>query len=181
MALFIPDSIADLTTRLHSDLTDKGSNAHSVIDTHLGSSSNPHSVTAAQAGALALSLADAKGDIFVATANDTIIRLPIGTNTHALIADSGEASGVKWAAVAGSSPLTTKGDLYTYSTVDARLPIGTNDYVLLPDSGEATGLKWAAELPDARLSSNVPLIKVSPLRQAKGCSRCTCNSPLKRA
>lgn len=44
----------------------------------------------------------------------------------------------------GGSPLTTKGDLYTYSTVDARLPIGTNGYVLTADSAEATGMKWAA-------------------------------------
>ena len=43
----------------------------------------------------------------------------------------------------GSSPLTTKGDLYTYSTVDARLPVGTNGYVLTADSGETTGIKWA--------------------------------------
>jgi hypothetical protein len=43
----------------------------------------------------------------------------------------------------GSSPLTTKGDLYTYSTADARLPIGTNDQVLTADSTQATGMKWA--------------------------------------
>lgn len=42
----------------------------------------------------------------------------------------------------GSSPLTTKGDLYTYTTTDARLPVGTNGYILSADSGEATGLKW---------------------------------------
>lgn len=42
------------------------------------------------------------------------------------------------------SPLTTKGDLYTYSTSDARLPVGTNGYTLVADSAEATGLKWAA-------------------------------------
>jgi len=44
----------------------------------------------------------------------------------------------------GASPLTTKGDLYTYSTSDARLAVGTNNYVLTADSAEATGLKWAA-------------------------------------
>lgn len=42
----------------------------------------------------------------------------------------------------GSSPLTTKGDVYTYTTVDARLPVGTNGQVLSADSAEATGLKW---------------------------------------
>jgi len=42
------------------------------------------------------------------------------------------------------SPLTTKGDLYTFSTSDARLGVGTNTHVLTADSAEATGLKWAA-------------------------------------
>lgn len=40
------------------------------------------------------------------------------------------------------SPLTTKGDLYTYGTADARLAVGTNGTVLVADSAEATGLKW---------------------------------------
>lgn len=42
-----------------------------------------------------------------------------------------------------SSPLTTKGDVYTYSSTDARLPVGTDGQVLTADSAEATGLKWA--------------------------------------
>ena len=42
-----------------------------------------------------------------------------------------------------TSPLTTKGDLYGFSTVDARIPIGTNNQVLTADSAQALGLKWA--------------------------------------
>jgi hypothetical protein len=42
------------------------------------------------------------------------------------------------------SPLTTKGDLYGFSTLDARIPIGTNNQVLTADSTAALGLKWAA-------------------------------------
>jgi hypothetical protein len=48
------------------------------------------------------------------------------------------------------SPLTTKGDLYTFSTSDARLGVGANGTTLVADSAEATGLKWAtpaASLP----------------------------------
>ena len=41
------------------------------------------------------------------------------------------------------SPLTTKGDLYGFSTLDARVPIGTNNQVLTADSAQALGLKWA--------------------------------------
>lgn len=42
----------------------------------------------------------------------------------------------------GSSPLTTKGDLYTYTTTDARLPVGTNGQILSANSAETTGLEW---------------------------------------
>lgn len=61
------------------------------------------------AGAVMASTATTKGDLLVATASATVTRLGVGTNTHVLTADSGEASGVKWAAVsAGSSfPLFT--------------------------------------------------------------------------
>lgn len=42
------------------------------------------------------------------------------------------------------SPLTTKGDLYTFASSDTRLGVGANNTVLTADSSEATGLKWAA-------------------------------------
>ena len=43
----------------------------------------------------------------------------------------------------GASPLTTKGDVFGFSTVDARIAIGSNDQVLTADSAQALGLKWA--------------------------------------
>lgn len=46
--------------------------------------------------------------------------------------------------VGATSPLTTKGDLYGFSTSDARIPIGANNTVLTADSNESLGLKWAA-------------------------------------
>lgn len=42
------------------------------------------------------------------------------------------------------APLTTKGDIYTYSSSADRLPVGTNGQILSADSNEATGLKWIA-------------------------------------
>lgn len=42
----------------------------------------------------------------------------------------------------GSNPLTTKGDLFTYTTAAARLPVGTNGQVLTADSAQPTGLRW---------------------------------------
>ncbi len=44
--------------------------------------------------------------------------------------------------VAGASPLTTKGDLFTYDTGDQRLAVGANNAVLQADSAQATGLIW---------------------------------------
>ena len=43
-----------------------------------------------------------------------------------------------------TSPLTTKGDLYTFGTSDTRLGVGANGTTLVADSAEATGLKWQA-------------------------------------
>lgn len=58
---------------------------------------------------------------------------------------AGCLSSTDWTSFNGkaSSPLTTKGDLWGFSTVNARIPIGTDTYVLTADSTQALGLKWA--------------------------------------
>jgi hypothetical protein len=43
-------------------------------------------------------LVDAKGDLLVASAADTVTRVALGTNGYILTADSNETAGVKWAA-----------------------------------------------------------------------------------
>ena len=44
----------------------------------------------------------------------------------------------------GSSPLTTKGDVYVYGATNTRLPVGTDGQILSADSTQSTGLKWIA-------------------------------------
>ena len=59
-------------------------------------------------------------------------------------------SGSAWVTKSGGSPLTTKGDLYGYSTTDARIGVGANGTVLTADSTAATGVAWA--VPSSTLS-----------------------------
>lgn len=60
-----------------------------------------------------------------------------------VLTSQGPGMPVVWGAAGGSStPLTTKGDLFTYSSVNTRLGVGTNGQVLMADSAEVTGLKW---------------------------------------
>jgi hypothetical protein len=58
-------------------------------------------VQANLANVIAKGLVDAKGDLIVATADNTPARLAVGTNGFVLTADSAEATGLKWAAAAG--------------------------------------------------------------------------------
>jgi hypothetical protein len=82
------------------------------------------------------------GDIAYRSAtSNTNTRLAIGSAGQVLTVAAGVPS---WASPSDQTPLTTKGDIFTFSTVDARLGVGANGTVLTADSAETTGLKWAA-------------------------------------
>ena len=81
----------------------------------------------------------AKGGLIVGDGATDPVILTVGTNGFVLSADSSTASGTKWAE---PSPLTTKGDIYTYGATTTRLAVGANGTVLSADSSTVTGLKW---------------------------------------
>ncbi len=55
-----------------------------------------------------------------------------------------------------ASPLTTKGDVYTYSSADARLAVGSNGSIFMADSAATTGNKWTTPTyPNAATSRKV--------------------------
>ena len=82
------------------------------------------------------------GDIaYRSSTSNTNTRLGIGTSGQVLAVSGGGVPA--WTTTADVTPLTTKGDVFTFSTVDARIGVGANNTVLTADSAEATGLKWA--------------------------------------
>lgn len=77
----------------------------------------------------------------------TSVQISSGSAAAATVLTADGGGNTSWATPAGggSSPLTTKGDLYTFTTVDARLAVSaaTGD-ILYVNSATSTGLQWAA-------------------------------------
>ena len=81
------------------------------------------------------------GDIAYSSATANVnTRLGVGTNGQVLAVSGGVPA---WTTTSDVTPLTTKGDLFTFDTADARLGVGTNGQTLVADSTASTGLKWA--------------------------------------
>jgi hypothetical protein len=157
----------------HGDLSGKGGTMHDASQDEFDSTglTNTDAINVQEAiedldaaisgGGIAATIVDAKGDLIVASAADTVDNLGVGTNDHVLTAASGEALGVKWAQpdhgnLAGlsdddhpqyvkDSEFGAKGRILigTGSGTFDDLVAGTDDQVLTADSGETTGVKWA--------------------------------------
>jgi hypothetical protein len=85
---------------------------------------------------LSAAILDAKGDLIVATANDTPSRLPAGTNGQVLQADSAVAAGVKWATPAAGGGVTLLN--YTQFTVPVSITSAADPGNTIVTAGSVT-------------------------------------------
>jgi hypothetical protein len=63
-----------------------------------------------------------------------------------------------WVTPTDQTPLTTKGDLFAFSTVDARLPAGANETRLVADSAQTLGLKYVADTTNYAIAAKADLL-----------------------
>jgi hypothetical protein len=101
---------------------------------------------------------DAKGDLIVATAADTAARKAVGANGTVLMADSAEADGLEWTALAISHITGLQTSLDGKQAADSDLATiagltATTDNVI-----QSVGSAWASRTP-AQLKSTLALVK----------------------
>lgn len=87
-------------------------------------------------GGIQPTIVDAKGDLIVATAADTVSRIAVGSNDQVLTADSSTSTGVKWATPAGSASITLLSTTTlsgTSTTISSISGSYTNLYLLIQD------------------------------------------------
>lgn len=88
-----------------------------------------------------------------------------------------------FANISNDTTLTTKGDIFTYSTSNYRLPVGSDGQVLTADAASTPGVKWATptsapvapqELYNIGLSASVGSNALTiALKQADGTTDCS--------
>lgn len=103
----------------------------------------------------------AKGDLIAGTANAAVDNLAVGTNEQRLVADSTQATGLKYVADTTNYAVGAKGDLLVGTAADTVAPVtvGANAKVLTAASGQSTGVQWS-EVP-------LPIMWISGLVQSQ--------------
>ena len=124
-----------VTSKIQDQLNGKQAVVSGVSDTEIGYLDGVTSGIQTQLDSkIAKSLVDAKGDILVGSADNTVARLEVGTDGYLLTADSASTNGVKWAAAPISLPtqsgnngkyLTTDGTSASWATLVVPIVTGT--------------------------------------------------------
>ena len=113
----VNEEIVEVTARSGTTLTvTRGVDGTSAVSHDSGAVVN-HGVSARDfdepnafingTGFIAPTIVDAKGDLIVGTADNTVARLGAGTNGFVLTADSAETGGLKWAEAAGGGDFSS--------------------------------------------------------------------------
>lgn len=117
-------------------------------------------------------IADAKGDLLVATGADAFTRKAVGADGTMLVADTAAGGGVKWGTPADVGAIAktlvdAKGDILVATADDtpARKAVGANDTYLRGDSTKADGLAWGMQS-----SMNVPYFRTGAYHAPPGLS-----------
>ena len=104
-------------TAAHSDHTHQ-------TGTHTHAESDVTSLTTDLAAKVAKSTVTAKGDLIVATGSAAVTNQPVGANGLALVADSTQTTGIKWATPAPATHTHAESDVTNLTTDLAALPKG---------------------------------------------------------
>ena len=81
-----------------------------------------------------------------------------GTTGQVLSKTSNTNMDFTWVTPTDQTPLTTKGDIFAFSTVDARLPAGANETRLVADSTQTLGLKYVADTTNYAIAAKGDLL-----------------------
>jgi len=100
------------------------------------------------AAGISASIVDAKGDLIVGTADNTVGRLAVGTNGYTLVAKSSEATGLAWEAPAGGganwSLLNAGGTALTGAATITVTGISAKDKIMVQVRGASSASTGAS-------------------------------------
>jgi len=88
----------------------------------------------------------------------SMAQLKGGSTGQVLSKTSATDMAFTWVTPTDQTPLTTKGDLFAFSTVDARLPAGANETRLVADSAQTLGLKYVADTTNYAIAAKADLL-----------------------
>jgi len=129
-------------------------------------------------GGIQPTIVDAKGDLIVATAADTVSRIAVGSNDQVLTADSSTSTGVKWATASSGgmtllSTTTCSGTTTTVSSISGSYKnLFIEVYGVTWDTGESafqfntnltSAISWERILADYAIDSQRLQTVVTPI------------------